>query len=45
VYIEDPREIRPAVEEALELETPTFVHVDTIGLGIEAYAARLRGRK
>ncbi len=37
VYIEKASQIAPAIEAGLTAKVPTFIHVPTVGLGIEAY--------
>jgi acetolactate synthase-1/2/3 large subunit len=37
VYIDNAGQIAAAIEEGLRAKTPTFIHVPTMGLGIESY--------
>jgi len=44
VFIENASQIAPAIEAGLAAEVPTFIHVPTVGLGIEAYRNKIDKR-
>jgi acetolactate synthase-1/2/3 large subunit len=41
VYIERAGQIAPAIDSGLTAKIPTFIHVPTLGWGIEAYRSRI----
>jgi acetolactate synthase-1/2/3 large subunit len=44
IYIDDVKQIAPAIEEGLKAKIPTFIHVPTVGLGIDSYRKYLASK-